>query len=83
MWRLNFLANELDQHSAQMIYEEQLIKKFKANPKALYAYVKAKQKVKDTSYQPDDGSMIENNRDIVLGQLFQATFSEEAHARIP
>ena len=29
-------------HSAQMIYEEQLIKKFKANSKAFYAYIKAK-----------------------------------------
>jgi len=35
-------------HSAHVIYEEQLIKKFKANPKALYVYIKAKQKVKDT-----------------------------------
>ena len=65
-----------------MAYEEQLIKKFKANPRALYAYIKAKQKVKDTiSYLvKEDGSTIENNQDIAtaLGQFFQTTFSEEA-----
>jgi len=63
-----------------MIYEEQLIKKFKANSKALYAYIKAKQKVKDTISHlvKEDGTTIENNEDIatVLGQFFQ-TFSEE------
>ena len=65
MWRLNYLANELDQHSAQMIYQEQLIKKSKTNPKALYACIKAKQKVKDTISHlvKEDGSMIENNED--------------------
>ena len=40
-------------------YEEQLIKKFKANPKALYTYIKAKQKVKDTISHlvKEDGSI--------------------------
>ena len=64
-----------------MAYEEQLLQKFKANPKALYAYIKAKQKVKDTiSYLvKENGSTIENNEDIAtaLGQFFQTTFSEE------
>ena len=73
--------------SAQMVYEEQLIKKFNANPKALYAYIKAKQKVKDTiSYLvKEDGSMIDNNEDIAtaLGRFFQATFSEETLHYIP
>ena len=34
--------------SALMTYEEKLVKKFKTNPKALYSYLKSKQKVKDT-----------------------------------
>ena len=70
-----------------MAYEEQLIKKFKANPKALYAYIKAKQKFKDTiSYMvKEDGSTIENNKDIAtaFGQFFQTTFSEENLDHIP
>ena len=70
-----------------MTYEEHLIKKFKANPRALYAYIKAKQKVKDTiSYLvKEDGSTIENNEDIAtaLGQFFQTTFSEEDLDYIP
>ena len=73
--------------SAQMVYEEQLIKKFKANPKALYAYIKAKQKVKDIiSYLvKEDGSTTENNEDIAtaLDQFFQTTFSEETLDHIP
>ena len=70
-----------------MTYEEQLIKKFKANPITLYAYIKAKQKVKDTiSYLvKEDDSTIENNEDIAtaLGQFFQTTFSEEDLDYIP
>jgi len=49
-----------------------LIKKFKANPKALYAYIKAKLKVKDAiSHLVIDGSTIDNNQDIAtaLGQF--------------
>ena len=73
--------------SGQMAYEEQLIKKFKANPRALYAYIQAKQKVKDTiSYLvKENGSTIENNEDIAtaLGQFFQTTCSEETLDYIP
>ena len=60
-------------------------KKFKANPKlkALYGYLKAKQKVKDiiSHLVKEDGSVLENSEDYchshALGQFFQATFSEE------
>ena len=63
--------------SAQMTYEEKLVKKFKTNPKALYAYLRSKQKVKDTISHlvQEDGSVIENNEDIVtaLDQFFKTT----------
>ena len=48
-----------------MTHEEKL---FKTNPKALYAYLRSKQKVKDTISHlvKEDGSVIENNEDIAI-----------------
>ena len=61
--------------SAQMTYEEKLVKKFKNNPKALYSYLKSKQKVKDTISHlvKEDGTVIESNEDIAtaLGQYLK------------
>ena len=51
-----------------MTDEEKLVKKFKTNPKALYAYLRSKQKVKNTISHlvKEDGSVIENNEDIAI-----------------
>ena len=66
-----------------MTYEEKLVKKFKNNPKALYSYLKSKQKVKDTISHlvKEDGSVIDSNEDIAtaLGQFFETTFIEDTY----
>ena len=84
---ITWLKLESIQPKAQMIYEEQLIKKFKANPESLYAYIKTKQKVKDTISHlvKEDSSIVENNEDIatVLDHFFQTTFSKETLDHIP
>ena len=73
--------------SAQMTYEEKLVKHFKTNPKAIYAYLRTKQKVKETISHlvKQDGSVIESNEDIAtpLGQFFKTTFNEENLDHIP
>ena len=57
-----------------MTYEEKLVKHFKTNPKAIYAYLRSKQKVKETISHlvKEDSSVIESNEDIAtaLGQFF-------------
>ena len=53
--------------SAQINYEEFLINKMKTNPKALYSYVKCKQKVKTTSSQESAN----------IAAFFETTFTNE------
>ena len=64
-----------------MTYEEKLVKRFKTKPKALYSYLKSKQKVNNTISHlvKEDGSVIESNEDIAttLGQFFETAFIEE------
>ena len=70
-----------------MTYEEKLVTKFKNNPKALYSYLKSKQKVKDTISHlvKEDGSVIDSNEDnaTVLGQFFETKFIKETLDHIP
>ena len=76
-------------HSAQITYKEKLVKMFKTNSKVLYAYLRSKQKVKDTishlQLVKEDGFVMENNDDIAttLGQFIETTFNEETLDHIP
>ena len=67
--------------SAQISYEDYLIKKMKTNPKALYSYVKSKQKV-ITSMPPlekSEGSLTASNQEAasILAAFFETTFTNE------
>ena len=73
--------------SAQISYEDYLINKMKTNPKALYIYVKCKQKVISSipPLEKSDGSLTANNQEAanVLVSFFETTFINEDVSSLP
>ena len=73
--------------SAQISYKDYLIKKMKTNPKALYSYVKCKQKVRSSipPLEKSDGSLTATNQEAanVLASFFEATFTNEDVSSLP
>ena len=59
----------------------------KTNPKALYSYVKCKQKVKSSisSLEKSDGSLTTSNQEAanVLASFFETTFTHEDTSSFP
>ena len=73
--------------NAQITYEDNLINKMKTNPKALYNYVKCKQKVKSSipSLEKSDGSLTASSQEAanLLASFFETTFTNENVSNLP
>ena len=72
---------------AQSEFERKLMKDFKSNPKPLYKYMRAKQKVKTGISQliDDNGTMTDTDKETadVLSTFFQSVFTKEQPGDTP
>ena len=73
--------------SARNSYERSLLDKLRSNPKALYSYIKSKQKIRP-SIGPlikSDGSLTADDQEVTetLNQFFESTFTKENLSSMP
>ena len=72
---------------AQRVFEKQIAKDAKKNPKAFWSYVKAKSKTRDgvSDLEKDDGTLTENDQEKAeaLSKCFSSVFTQENMENMP
>ena len=73
--------------SARNSYEQSLLDKLCSNPKALYSYIKSKQKIRSSigPLEKSDGSVTADDQEVAetLNQFFESTFTREDLSSMP
>ena len=66
---------------------QSLINKLRSNPKALYSYIKSKQKIRSGigPLEKSDGSLTAGDQDVAetLNRFFESTFTKEDVSSVP